>query len=184
MQQLANTHRDQVIDLLMERMTFERAAVRLYDSILMKLQSSDDPFATGPFAKGLMEPMELYRDQEYEHAQWLEAQIGALGGDVDAMTEKAALIATESKGILEIVLNSDMSISHMFHALLTAELIDNTGWEVLLELADDADDEAARVDFRKRLHQEQDHLDFARRTVIAFARNLVLDQQLPLPKAA
>jgi bacterioferritin (cytochrome b1) len=179
MHKLAQKNQDRVIDLLLERMSFERAAVKLYDSILMKLQSDEDPIATG-----MVEPLETYRDQEYEHAQWLEDQVEALGGDASRTTEGTQLIQTEAKGILEIVLGSDMSLSHMFHALLTAELIDNSGWELLLELADDADDEVARGEFQKRAHQEQDHLLFARRAVVAFARRQVLGQEVALPKAA
>lgn len=179
MQKLAQKNRDRVVDLLLERMVFERAILKLYDSVLMKLQSDEDPVVAG-----MAEPLETYRDQEYEHAQWLEGQVTALGGDTSAKTDGTALVQTEAKGILEIVLGSDMSISHMFHALLTAELIDNSGWELLLELADDADDEVARSEFQKRAHQEQDHLVFARRAVVAFARRLVLGQEVALPKAA
>lgn len=179
MQKLAENHQERVIDLLMGRMTFERAAVRLYDSILMKLQTSEDAFVAG-----LIGPMQTYRDQEYEHASWLETQVEALGGDPSVMTDLATLVQAELKGIMEVVLENDMSASHMFHALLVAELIDNTGWELLLELADDADDDVARREFRKRAHQEQDHLAFVRQTVVALMRKLVLGQHEPIPKAA
>ena len=67
------------------------------------------------------------------------------------------------------------------HALLTAELVDNAGWELLLELADDADDADARREFRKRLHEEEEHLIFMRRAVVAFARRNVLGQTVLMP---
>jgi hypothetical protein len=66
-------------------------------------------------------------------------------------------------------------------ALLTAELIDNAGWELLLELADDADDADARREFRKRAHHEEEHLLFARRAVVACSRRTLLGQAVQLP---
>ncbi len=41
----------------------------------------------------------------------------------------------------------------MFHALFAAELVDNAGWDLLVQLADEADDDEARRAFKKRLHR-------------------------------
>lgn len=176
MEILAEKHKDKVIDLLTERLTFERSGVKLYDSILQKMQRSTDPQVGR-----MLGQMREHRDEEKEHEEWLEAQIRNLGGDAHGTTDMSSLVAAESKGIEQVVLDGDPSISHMFHALLTAELVDNAGWELLLELADDADDDVARREFRKRLKNEQDHLIFVRRAVVAFARKMVLDQAVPMP---
>lgn len=176
MEKLAEKHRDKVIDLLTERLTFERSGVKLYDSVIRKMEVSNDPQVAR-----MLGQMREHRNQEKEHEEWLEAQVRALGGDAHGQTDMSQLIETESKGIEQVVLDGDPSISHMFHALLTAELVDNAGWELLLELADDADDDEARREFRKRVHHEQDHLIFVRRAVVAFARKMVLDQAVPMP---
>jgi bacterioferritin (cytochrome b1) len=176
MERLAEKHKDKVIDLLTERLTFERSGVKLYDSILQKMQASTDPQVGR-----MLGQMREHRNEEKEHEEWLEAQIRKLGGDAHGTTDMSSLVATESKGIEQVVLDGDPSISHMFHALLTAELVDNAGWELLLELADDADDDIARREFRMRLKNEQDHLIFVRRAVVAFARKMVLDQAVPMP---
>ncbi len=167
MKKLAQHNRDKLIDLLTERLAFERAAVRLYDTILARLEASGggvDPFR---------DELQGYRAQEKEHEEWLEEQIRGLGGDAQAKTEMADVVLRESAGI-EQVIATDELLPHAMHALLTAELVDNAGWELLIELADDADDRAARSEFRKRLHEEEDHLLFARTAMLAFARKDVL----------
>ena len=175
MKRLAEKNRDKVIDALNERLTFERAGVKLYHAILEVAQASNSAEI------GRMVPtVKLHRDQEKEHEEWLEAQIRALGGDAHATTEMSALIAEESAGVEKMV-TTDHNIVHQMHGLLTAELVDNAGWELLLELADDADDPDARREFRRRLHEEEEHLIFARRAVTAFARRNVLGQTVLLP---
>jgi bacterioferritin (cytochrome b1) len=175
MKRLAEKNRDKVIDALNERLTFERAGVKLYDAILK------DAAATQNAEVARMVPsLKLHRDQEKEHEEWLEAQIRALGGDAHGKTEMSELISAESAGV-EKVITTDHNIVHQMHGLLTAELVDNAGWELLLELADDADDAVARGEFRRRLHEEEEHLIFARRAVTAFARRNVLGQAVLLP---
>jgi bacterioferritin (cytochrome b1) len=167
MDTLAKHNREKLIDMLCERLAFERASVRLYDTILRRLEkagNSADPVRT---------EMGRYRDQEKEHAEWLAGCIRDLGGDADAKTEMARLVERESKGI-EQVIETDELLPHCMHALLAAELVDNAGWELLIELADDADDREAREAFRRRLHEEEDHLAFVRTAMLAFAREDVL----------
>jgi bacterioferritin (cytochrome b1) len=175
MKQLAAKNKERVIDVLNERLTFERAAVKLYDSILANMRSS----SSSEVAR-MVGTTKDHRDQEKEHEEWLEAQIRAMGGDAHAKTEMSELITEESAGV-EKVITEDKDLVHQMHGLLTAELVDNAGWELLLELADDADDAEARREFRRRLHEEEEHLIFVRRAVVAFARRNVLGQTVPLP---
>jgi bacterioferritin (cytochrome b1) len=169
MDRLAALHRNELIDLLAERMAFERAGAELYDAIIEKIDRSHDS-ALLP----LLDTLREHREQELEHEKWLAGQIRALGGDVDQKTDRVRMIETESKGIKEVILGGDFVPAHLFHALLAAELLDNEGWELLLELADEADDDEARGAFADRLHEEEEHVLFARRAVVAFARREVL----------
>jgi len=173
MDKLAETNKAKVIDLLTERLHFERAAVKLYDAILAKMQRSNDPSMGRLFG-----PMQDFRDEEKTHEEWLTDQIRALGGDVDADTEMSKLVETESEGIGKVVLNGDPSVAHSFHALLTAELVDNAGWQLLIQLADEADDAEARKMFKKFLHEEEEHVIFVRRVVTMFARKDVLGREV------
>jgi bacterioferritin (cytochrome b1) len=179
MRKLADRHRDKVIDLLNERLVFERSGVKLYDKILSEMKQANDPLLHR------MHPeMKKHRDQEKEHEEWLEDQIRNLGGDAHAQTEHSKLIVAESSGIEGVVLRGEgngNALPHLFHALLTAELVDNAGWELLLELADRADDDDARRELRKRLHEEEDHLYLIRRTVSKYARKEVLGEGAVTP---
>jgi rubrerythrin len=175
MEKLSRTNRDKVIDVLDERLTFERATVVLYDTILERMRRSSEP----EIAR-MLPTMQAHRDEEKEHEEWLEEQIRAVGGDAHAKTEHGRLVEAESEG-LEKVVKNDADLSHDLHALLTAELVDNAGWEMLIQLADEADDVEAREEFKKRLREEQDHLVFVRRAVAALASRQVLGRQVQLP---
>ena len=178
MKALAATNRDKLIDLLNERLVFERSGVKLYDTIVENMERSENPEVAG-----MLRTMREHRDEEKEHEEWLGAQIRALGGDVDGKTEMGELVRAESVGVQSVVA-TDRDIMHQLHALLTAELVDNAGWELLLQLADEADDDDARREMRRRAHHEAAHLIFVRRAIVAFARRRVLGRAAELPTSA
>jgi bacterioferritin (cytochrome b1) len=172
---LAEFDKDKVIDLLNERLAFERAGVKLYDRILEVMRAQGDENVLR-----MREEMESHRAEEKEHEEFLEAQIRFLGGDAHGETEKSRLVTRESKGIEEVVM-SDAQLPHLFHALLAAELVDNAGWDLLVQVADEAGDRDAKKDFKKRLHEEEDHLLFIRKAVEKLAFQEVLDKDVKLP---
>lgn len=176
MHEITKHNPDKLIDLLTERLTFERAAVRLYDSVMEKMRAEGDGIT-----KQMMRDVEEFRDQEKQHEEWLEEQIRDLGGDTETKTEMAMLIETESQGIEQVILDGDTEIPHLFHALLTAELVDNTGWELLVELAEEANDDDARRVFRRFLHEEEDHLAFVRAAVRELTKEELLGKRARLP---
>src|SRR5438270_8937888 len=110
MDKLAKNNPDKVIDLLSERLTFERAGVKLYDAIVAKLVTSNEPEV-----HRTLRAMHEHRNQEKEHEEWLEEQIRALGGDAHTETEMAQLVTRESMGIEAVVLDGDNDPTHLFH---------------------------------------------------------------------
>jgi bacterioferritin (cytochrome b1) len=175
MAELSRYDTSKVIDALNERLAFERAGVKLYDRILGVMRAASD----GNFARMLPE-MEQHRTEEKEHEEWLEAQIRALGGDAHGETERSRLVTRESKGIEEVVM-SDAELPHLFHALLAAELVDNAGWDLLVQIADEAGDRTAKREFKKRLHEEEDHLLFIRKAVERLSFRDILGEEAELP---
>ncbi len=169
MDRLAAYDKTKLIDLLGERLAFEREGVKLYDTVLSKIDAARGKGEVVLFR----DELQSFRDQEYEHATWLEGCIEDLGGNKDEKTEMAKLVERESVGIEQVIREEEI-LTHAMHALLAAELVDNAGWELLIELADDADDRDARAEFRKRLHEEEEHLIFMRSAILAFARKDVL----------
>lgn len=176
MEKLAERNSGRVLDLLNERLTFERAGVKLYDTLLTRMRASKDEEI-----QSMVQTMQKHREQEKEHEEWLEECIRKLGGDAHAQTEHSRLVERESSGI-EQVMATDESIPHGFHALLTAELADNAGWELLEGLASELGDSAAKKEFKKRLHEEMDHLAYVRKAMQKFALQEVTGEPQRMPK--
>lgn len=76
--------------------------------------------------------MREHLDHEKEHEEWSEECIRSLGGGAHSPTEMSKLVT---------------ELPHLFHALLSAELLDNAGWELLVQLADEAADREAKREF-------------------------------------
>jgi bacterioferritin (cytochrome b1) len=173
---LAKNDPAKVIDVLNERLAFERAGVKLYDRILEVMRAAGDEGVSR-----MIPEMQKHRDEEKEHEEWLEARIRDLGGDAHSETERSRLVTRESKGIEEVVM-SDAELPHLLHALLAAELVDNAGWDLLAQLADEAGDHGAKREFKKRLHEEEDHLLLVRKAVVQLSFADVLGEDASLPK--
>lgn len=174
MNKLAQLHPEKLLDLLTERLTFERTGVKLYDAVIARLKSSNDQAVSN-----LVGQLTKQRNQEKDHEEWLEDQVRALGSDAHTETELSELVERESRGIMDVITH-DTEVGHLFHALLTAELIDDNAWKLLLQLADEADDEVARREFRERSQTEEQHLLFIRTVVAALNRKEVLGGQAPI----
>jgi bacterioferritin (cytochrome b1) len=174
--ELANYDKPKVIDVLNERLAFERAGVKLYDRILDVMKAAADENVLR-----MLPEMQKHREEEKEHEEWLEDQIRFLGGDAHSDTERSVLVTRESKGIEEVVM-SDAQLPHLLHALLAAELVDNAGWDLLVQIADEADDGEMKREFKKRLHEEEDHLLLVRKAMEKLSFQDVLGEEVQLPK--
>jgi rubrerythrin len=171
MKALAQFNRDKLIDLLTERLTFERTGVELYDKVLEHVQASSDPEA-----KSLVEPLQHFRDEEKDHEEWLEDQIRDLGGDAHGKTELSELVTIESRGVADVIMDG-ADVAHDLHALLTAELADNAGWELLCDLARQAGDHEAQNAFSRYKKEEDEHLQFVRSAVEQTTARKMLGQK-------
>jgi hypothetical protein len=169
MYKLGETDRARAIDLMSERLAFARAAVVLYDMVLERLRLRGGPYAS---VRG---HLLVIREEKKAHEEWLEEQVRALGGDVDPTPGSALLLRDEWVSIVE-VLTDEVGPARLFQALLMTEVYDNGGWDQLVDLAAQADDEEAGDEFRQRLHEEQEHFLFVGRIVARLARNEILDQ--------
>ena len=95
MRKLAERNVGRAIDLLNERLAFERTGVRLYDRMLLRMR-----LAENGEVQRMVDRMQRYRDQEREHEEWLEDQIRALGGDDHVPTEKSVLVLADRKSVV------------------------------------------------------------------------------------
>lgn len=164
------------LDKLGERVAFERAGTRLYDALITKFQAvqatgqealvpaaqltADDgvtPVGSVP-GESPLETLRRIRNEELEHFHMLGECIQHMGGDPTAMTPCADVQATASMGIVQVLTDPRTTLAQCLSAILTAELTDNAGWELLIQLAEGEgqDDLAGR--FLGALGQEQEHL--------------------------
>ncbi len=141
------------LDKLGERLAFERGGVRLYDALLVKLEAAH-VHPGGPTRAEL----EKIRDDELRHFGLLVDAMRDLGGDPTAMTPCADAIAVASSGLVQLLTEPRITLSQALTGILTAELADNEGWELLASLAEDLDQGQLAARFRMALSEEADHL--------------------------
>ena len=140
-----------LIDKLGERLAFERTGVRLYEAMIAKAQALE---ATGE----LLDSLKLIRDQEVEHMQLVARAMEKLGADPTAQTPCADVTGVMSMGIMQVITDPRTNIAQGLDALMSAELIDNAAWELLISLAEGAGHDGIAESFGHARIQEADHL--------------------------
>lgn len=146
-----------LLDKLGERLAFEGQGARLYEAFLLKVESAP----AGEAAPPLEDLRHIYR-QENEHFKFLHNAITELGGDPTVQTPSADLAGVLSQGVLEIVTDPTTTIAQTLQAILNIELVDNDGWQMLIELAAELRKPKLAEQCRRALEEEQEHLDNVR----------------------
>ncbi len=149
-----------LLDKLGERLAFERAGVRLYEALIDKVEALERAgTATAPVPVLIQ-----IRDEEAQHFALVARAIQSVGGDPTVQTPCADLVGIESGGLLQAVSDPRTTVAQSLHAILVAEMADNSGWEILIALAHEQLQDAMVADFSKALANERDHLRFIRET--------------------
>lgn len=138
-----------------ERLGFERAIGALYERIA---GLTGDP--------ELNDRLRAFRREEKLHEEMLEALLRQLGRNPsDAPT-------------LEI-LSASGSLDRMLTALFEAEVLDEGGWEILVELGKAVDlDQEWLGGFRMALRQEKEHLHVVREALLRRNREQLAEHPL------
>jgi ferritin-like protein len=155
-----------LLDKLGERLAFERSGVRLYDALISKLEAFGS-WAGGPS----LAELENIRSDERNHFLLVKSAMEEMGSDPTAVTPSANAQAVISKGLPALLGDPRTDLRQGLEAILVAELVDNDGWENLINLARalGQDELAARMD--RALQEEQDHLRRVRRWLTAALSN-------------
>lgn len=146
-----------LIDKLGERLAFERVGVRLYEAALSKLDVYGS-WEGGPTREGL----QRIADQELEHMGLCKQALEDLGADPTVQTPAADLTALVGMGLPEAMTDPRINLRQSLEALLVAELTDNAGWELLIEVADKVGHGELATRFQRALDEEADHLAYVR----------------------
>lgn len=123
-----------LIDKLGERLAFERTGVRLYEALLMKwgaLSESERAMTRGVDEAQLRA---ILADEE-THFRLLTDVIRVLGADPTAMTPGADVAGVAAAGWLQVVSDPRTTMTQALNTMLSAELTDDAGWGLLIELA-------------------------------------------------
>lgn len=142
------------LDKLSERLAFERMGTRLYDALINKCETLGEETSGSPTLTELQE----IRDEEHRHLLLLNEAITELGGDPTVESPCADVAGVASTGLLQVVIDPRTSVTQCLQAMLTAELTDNAGWEMLIDLADDFGHPGLAKQFSGALENEQKHL--------------------------
>jgi rubrerythrin len=143
-----------LLDKLAERLACERTGVRLYDALLTKLDAVRDAIGSISHAQ-----VAGIRADEARHMLLVKEAIEAMGGDPAAPTPSADVAGVEALGLVQVLSDPRTSLAQSLHAILTAELSDNAGWEILIALAWEHDRREMLERFSEALQLERRHLD-------------------------
>lgn len=142
-----------LLDKLGERLAFERGGTRLYDALIAKCDALQDGY-TGI----AIDELRKIRNDEARHFCIVVDAIESLGGDPTAQTPSADLVGVETMGLIQSVADPRTTIAQSLHAVLAAELMDNSGWEILIALAEHQNQNAMLSEFAMALDEERRHL--------------------------
>lgn len=154
-----------LIDKLGERLAFERTGTRFYELLLMKhkLLGSWDG---GPTAEKLRE----FHDEELQHFHMLVDAMKQLGADPTAMTPAADVAAVEAQGLQHVLADARTTMDQALHAILVAELTDNDGWDMLIDVTEGFGHKELAKRFRMAKRQEEEHLRHVRSWLESFSK--------------
>lgn len=157
MQKLMGRHAEVLIDCLGGRLAFERTGTRLYDALMGKFAVRKDEATMVS-----MEQLMHFRAEEAAHIGICWDALRQLGADPTCVTPKADTNAVASVGLMQIITDPRMTIGQSLHAIHVAELADNDGWALLINLAQQMGQEDMVVNFRRALEEEDRHLEALR----------------------
>ncbi|MBA4263921.1 MAG: ferritin Dps family protein [Comamonadaceae bacterium] len=165
-----------LMDKIGERIAFERGGTRLYDALIVKYKAAmaagtelpslgeavaangEDPSPLLSFAnESPLETLERIRGEELAHFHLLCEAMEQLGGDPTAMTPCANVIATASMGLMQVVTDPRTTLAQSLTAMHSAEMTDNAGWELLIQLTEQLGEDDLTGRFLAALTQEAQH---------------------------
>jgi rubrerythrin len=159
------------IDKLSQRLAFERTGTRLYDALITKMEA-----VAGPEGMSL-EDVRRIHDEERAHMDLVWNAIEKLGADPTVQTPSADVDGVASTGLLQVVTDPRTSIAQSLHAIHIAELADNDGWVMLIDLAEQMGQTDLVTAFTTALRHEEEHLALVRRWMRTATQSLAAMRQ-------
>jgi bacterioferritin (cytochrome b1) len=172
MRRLAEIDRPKLIALLRERLLFEEQSARLHQAVIERLRTEE------PAIRRILPRLEENRDQEREHAQWLEVQLRRLEAPPEPLPGSPV---AERSAAEQLIADPTITVVEVLHALVAVEHEDHDAWQILGAVAERAGDLPAQQDFAKRSDEEALHVAYLKRLLAELAQNDVLGTPVTLP---
>lgn len=141
-----------LLDKMGERLAFERTGARMYDALMVKVVGGGVT-AVGP---NVVELEELRAD-ELRHFELVRHHLVRLGADPTVQTPCADVAGVTAMGVLQVLNDPRTTLSQCLMAVLTTELADTAGWELLAALARDAGEKEMADEFDAAHASEMEH---------------------------
>jgi rubrerythrin len=152
-QMLSGTRPEVLLDKLGERLAFERGGTRLYEALITKCVAR----AAGSDLLQ-MDVLERIHHEEMRHMELVRTIIESMGADPTAMTPCADAIGVASAGLIQVLTDPRTTLAQCLDAMLTAELTDTAGWEMLITLMEQTGNNKFVPEMAQALAAEKDHL--------------------------
>jgi len=156
-----------LMDKLGQRAAFERSGVRLYQSLIGKVE-----VVQPPQVDDMLADLQHICDEELSHFLMLSEVIKDMGGDPTAQTPCADVSGVAALGLLQVITDPRTTVAQSLEAIQTAELTDNACWELLIDLAGQSGHDKLVGPFQQALTAEQEHLTMVNR----WLRHCVIEQ--------
>lgn len=170
-------HAPQVLlDKLGERLAFERSGVRLYEALLARCMAR-----LSELPDGMLDTLIRFKNEEAAHFKLVHDALQDRGGDPTAETPCATVAGVAGSGLVKVLTDPRATVAQCLHAILSAELIDNAGWEELSLLARQLGEEELADQFQDALREEEAHLAQIREWVTRATINEALKQRNEVP---
>jgi len=157
---MAHMNMDALVDKLCERLAVETGGIDIYQAAIGKI---DDP--------SVVARLKRYLQEEVDHRDLLDAYLTRLAVH-DRDTPSARLATLEGQGYLQLI-GEATTPAQVLNILVTIELMDENGWEMIVNLGRDlGDDELVRT-FDEALQEEKDHLRGVRGMLAQMTRELL-----------
>jgi rubrerythrin len=142
---MAHLNNDTLVDKLCERLAVETGGVDIYRAAIAKL--NDPP---------TIARLHHFMQDEAKHRDLLSAYLDKLGVE-DRETPAARLAKHEGEAFMKLIAEADTP-AQLLNILLTIELMDENGWEMILNLGRDIHDDDLVHTLSAALKDEKEHL--------------------------
>lgn len=142
-----------LVDKLGERIAFERTGTRLYEALLSKYHGANNQKFLPELGR-----IEQFYLEELKHFQHVCEALTNIGGDPTALTPAADISGTAAWGWIQVISDPRTNFLQSLDIILQAELVDNAGWELLIELAERTGLTKMAIGFQQCLDEEAFHL--------------------------